>query len=213
MFLDTPYRQKGNGKLLSRSRYLFMAQFRERFPDQVMADLRGYYDNQGRSPFWDAIGQHFFQMDFNEADLFGALNGNQFIADLMPKQPIYVNLLAQTARDVIGRPNDEGRAALAMLEKEGFLWRGQIDIFDGAPSVDTFIDQIETIRSSTTSKIAGHGHSSGATEYLVCGGDIGSFAACISSVEISPSGDVLLPIETVTGLGLSIGDPVRYVEL
>ena len=213
LFLDAPYREKGNGKLLSRSRYLFMAEFRERFPDQVMADLRGYYDEQGRSPFWDAIGQHFFDMDFNAADLFGALNGNQFIADLMPKQPIYVNLLSQTARDVIGKPNDKGRAALAMLEKEGFLWRGQIDIFDGAPSVDTFIDHIETIRSSSTAKIAGHVSSSDDTQYLVCGGDIGSFAACISTLEISSDGDVLLPAETLSGLGLSVGGCVRYVAL
>ena len=213
LFLDTPYRQKGNGKLLSRSRYLFMAEFRERFPDQVMADLRGYYDEQGRSPFWDAIGQHFFDMDFNAADLFGALNGNQFIADLMPKQPIYVNLLSQTARDVIGKPNDEGRAALAMLEKEGFLWRGQIDIFDGAPSVDTFIDHIETIRSSSVGKIAAQGSPADDTQYLVCGGDIGSFAACISALEISDAGDLVLPQETLIGLGLGVGDSVRYVSL
>ncbi|MEJ6772671.1 MAG: arginine N-succinyltransferase, partial [Porticoccaceae bacterium] len=213
LFLDTPYRQKGNGKLLSRSRYLFMAEFRERFPDQVMADLRGYYDEQGRSPFWDAIGQHFFDMDFNAADLFGALNGNQFIADLMPKQPIYVNLLSQTARDVIGKPNDEGRAALAMLEKEGFLWRGQIDIFDGAPSVDIFIDHIETIRSSSVGKIAAQGSRADDTQYLVCGGDIGSFAACISALEISDAGDLVLPQETLIGLGLGVGDSVRYVSL
>ena len=42
-----------------------MAEFRERFPAQVMADLRGYFDEQGRSPFWEAIGKHFFDMDFS----------------------------------------------------------------------------------------------------------------------------------------------------
>jgi len=131
----------------------------------------------------------------------------------MPKQPIYVNLLSQTARDVIGKPNDEGRAALAMLEKEGFLWRGQIDIFDGAPSVDTFIDHIETIRSSAVGKFAAQGSPTDDTQYLVCGGDIGSFAACISTLEISDAGDVMLPQETVSGLGLSVGDSVRYVAL
>jgi arginine N-succinyltransferase len=131
----------------------------------------------------------------------------------MPKQPIYVNLLSLTARDVIGKPNDEGRAALAMLEKEGFLWRGQIDIFDGAPSVDTFIDHIKTIRSSSTGTVADHGTPSDDTQYLVCGGDIGSFAACISGLEISGAGDLLLPQETLSGLGLAVGDSVRYVAL
>ena len=213
LFLDQPYRKKGNGKLLARSRYLFMAQFRHRFPDQVMADLRGYFDEHDRSPFWDAIGQHFFDMDFAVADLFGAVNGNQFIADLMPKQPIYVNLLSKEARDVIGRPNDQGKAALAMLEKEGFLWRGQIDIFDGAPSVDTFIDQLDTIRSSAVGTIAGEAAQCGDTQYLVCGGDIVSFATCISGIEIMADGNVKLPAETLSGLKLSVDDSVRYVKL
>ena len=213
LFLDVPYRMKGNGKLLARSRYLFMAQFRQRFPNQVMADLRGYFDDQGRSPFWDAIGKHFFDMDFAAADLFGAVNGNQFIADLMPKQPIYVNLLSKEARDVIGRPNDQGKAALAMLEKEGFLWRGQIDIFDGAPSVDTFIDHLETIQCSAVGNIVGQASQCDDTQYLVCGGDIASFAACISGIEIAVDGSVKLPSETLNALALTEGDSVRYVKL
>ena len=213
LFLDEPYRKNGNGKLLARSRYLFMAEFRERFPDQVMADLRGYFDAEGRSPFWDAIGQHFFDMDFTDADLFGALNGNQFIADLMPKQPIYVNLLSQEARDVIGRPNDQGKPALGMLEKEGFHWRGQIDIFDGAPSVDTFIDQLETIKASAVGSILGEATNCDETQYLVSGGDIASFTVCISRLEISNDGNVMLPVETMQALNLSINDSVRYVRL
>jgi arginine N-succinyltransferase len=213
LFLDEPYRKNGNGKLLARSRYLFMAEFRERFPDQVMADLRGYFDAEGRSPFWDAIGQHFFDMDFTDADLFGALNGNQFIADLMPKQPIYVNLLSQEARDVIGRPNDQGKPALGMLEKEGFHWRGQIDIFDGAPSVDTFIDQLETIKASAVGSILGEATNCDETQYLVSGGEITSFTVCISRLEISNDGNVMLPVETMQVLNLSINDSVRYVRL
>jgi arginine N-succinyltransferase len=213
LFLDETYRKNGNGKLLARSRYLFMAEFRERFPDQVMADLRGYFDEAGRSPFWDAIGQHFFDMDFTDADLFGALNGNQFIADLMPKQPIYVNLLSQAARDVIGRPNDQGKPALGMLEKEGFHWRGQIDIFDGAPSVDTFIDQLETIKTSAVGSILGEAVNCDETQYLVSGGDIASFTVCISRLEISKDGNVMLPVETLKVLNLSINDSVRYVPL
>jgi arginine N-succinyltransferase len=213
LFLDESYRKNGNGKLLARSRYLFMAEFRERFPDQVMADLRGYFDAEGRSPFWDAIGQHFFDMDFTDADLFGALNGNQFIADLMPKQPIYVNLLSQEARDVIGRPNDQGKPALGMLEKEGFHWRGQIDIFDGAPSVDTFIDQLETIKASAVGRILGEAVNCDETQYLVSGGDIASFTVCISRLEISNDGHVMLPVETLEVLNLSINDSIRYVPL
>jgi arginine N-succinyltransferase len=217
LFLDEPYRRNGNGKLLARSRYLFMAEFRERFPAQVMADLRGYFDEQGRSPFWDAIGKNFFDMDFSAADLFGAVNGNQFIADLMPTQPIYVNLLSQEAQQVIGRPNDQGKAALAMLEKEGFQWRGQIDIFDGAPSVDTFIDQLATVTSSAVGTVVGtnvgEALNCDGQQYIVSGGNITSFTACISRLDLDNDNNVLLPPETLHALNLSINDVVRYTEL
>ena len=213
LFLDEPYRRNGNGKLLARSRYLFMAEFRERFPAQVMADLRGYFDEQGRSPFWEAIGKNFFDMDFSAADLFGAVNGNQFIADLMPTQPIYVNLLSEEAQQVIGRPNDQGKAALAMLEKEGFQWRGQIDIFDGAPSVDTFIDQLATVTSSAVGTIVGEAVNCDGKQYIVSGGDVTSFAACISCLDLGNDKNVSLPAETLNALNLSINDVVRYTEL
>ena len=213
LFLDSDYRKNGNGKLLARSRYLFMAEFRERFPDQVMADLRGYFDEHGRSPFWDAIGQHFFAMGFSEADLFGAVNGNQFIADLMPKQPIYVNLLPPEAQQVIGRPNDQGRPALAMLEKEGFHWRGQIDIFDGAPSVDAFINQLATIKNSKRLPIAQQTDNLDNQQYLVCGGDAAQFASCISQLKMFDDGTVGLPEKTLQALDLQIGDSARVVAL
>src|SRR3546814_13187641 len=73
-------------------------------------------------------------MSFQEADSFNALHGNQFIADLMPKHPIYTALLRDDARAAIGQVHDSGKPALAMLEAEGFRYDGYIDIFDGGPA-------------------------------------------------------------------------------
>jgi len=214
LFLLKPYRKNGNGKLLARSRYLFISQFRERFPKQVMADLRGYFDEDGRSPFWEALGRHFFDMSYSEADLFGALNGNQFIADLMPKQPVYVNLLPKEAQNVIGRPNDQGRPALAMLEKEGFHWNGQVDIFDGAPSVDAYINQLLTVQGSRTAiaicDFKNKNSNQLTKKYLVCSGDVRNFAVAISVLKVMQDGTVLLPIATCNALGLTENDTVRY---
>ncbi len=213
LYLDKRYRKNGNGKLLSRSRYLFMAQFRQRFPEQAMADLRGYYNEQGRSPFWDAIGRNFFDMEFSDADLYGALNGNQFIADLMPKQPIYINLLPKEAQDAIGRPNDQGKGALAMLEKEGFRWNGHVDIFDGSPSVDVFIDQLHTVRASEVLTV-GKGvfpASADNAQYLVSNASLASFGACVSRVEKTENGSVILPEATMSALQVAPGHAVRTV--
>ncbi len=210
LYLSKNYRQNGNGKLLARTRYLFMAQFRERFPEGVMADLRGYFDEDGNSPFWNAVGSHFFEMDFAEADLYGAVNGNQFIADLMPKHPIYVNMLPQEAQDVIGKCNKVGKPAMRMLENEGFRWNGHVDIFDAAPSVDTKIDDISSIKNSAVAELIGISEHEDDAIAFVANGDINNFRSCESSISIEKGG-VRLPRSIIKELGLELGDHVRYL--
>lgn len=210
LYLDKSYRKNGNGKFLARTRYLFMAQFRERFPQSVMADLRGYFDDDGKSPFWDAVGSHFFEMDFDKADLYGAVNGNQFIADLMPKQPIYVNMLPQAAQDVIGQPNVVGKPAMRMLEDEGFRWNGHVDIFDAAPSVDTKIDDIFSVKNSASAEVLGISEYEGDDQAMLATSDIDSFQTCLSTISVEKGG-VRLPRATIKALNLELGDFVRYL--
>src|SRR3546814_7965528 len=84
-----------------------------------------------------------------EADEFNAVNGNQFIADLMPKKPIYTAMLTDSARSVIGMPHPNGRAAMRMLETEGLTNPGYVDIFDGGPTRVGQIDALRTIAHSS----------------------------------------------------------------
>ncbi|MCO6763428.1 arginine N-succinyltransferase, partial [Streptomyces sp. EL5] len=114
LFLHPGERAGGLGLLLARSRYLFIAMHRARFGDRILAELRGIIDERGGSPFWDGVAGRFFGMSFQEADYFNAINGNQFIADLMPKHPVYVAMLPEAARQVIGLPHPTGRAAMRM---------------------------------------------------------------------------------------------------
>src|SRR5690606_10248554 len=101
LFLHPRERAGGLGMLLARSRYLFIREHRARFADRVLAELRGVIDEAGGSPFWDGLAGRFFGMSFQEADEFNAIHGNQFIADLMPKYPIYIAMLPESARAVI----------------------------------------------------------------------------------------------------------------
>ena len=121
LFLHPNERAGGLGLLLARSRYLFIKMHRARFGEIVLAELRGVMDEGGHSPFWDAIGGRFFDMTFPEADEFNAIHGTQFIADLFPKSAIYMSMLPESARAVIGQPHPTGKAALKMLEIEGFV--------------------------------------------------------------------------------------------
>ncbi len=99
LFLHPGERAGGLGLLLARSRYLFVAMHRRRFADRILAELRGVIDDRGGSPFWDGVAGRFFGMTFQEADYFNAINGNQFIADLMPKHPVYVAMLDEEVEE------------------------------------------------------------------------------------------------------------------
>ncbi|MET0307226.1 MAG: arginine N-succinyltransferase, partial [Sphingomonas sp.] len=148
LFLHPGERAGGLGLLLARSRYLFIARHRARFADRILAELRGVLDEAGGSPFWDGVAGRVVGMNFQEADAFNAIHGNQFIADLMPKHPIYTAMLSEAARSVIGLPHPSGRAAMRMLENEGFAYENYIDIFDGGPTMTARTDNVRSVRDA-----------------------------------------------------------------
>lgn len=154
LFLHPGERAGGLGLLIARSRYLFIATHRPRFGERCIAELRGVIDEAGGSPFWDGVAGKFFGMSFQDADEFNAKHGNQFIADLMPKHPVYIAMLSDAARSVIGVPHPSGRAAMRMLENEGFAWEKYVDIFDGGPTMTARTDQIASIRGAVTTIVS-----------------------------------------------------------
>ncbi len=101
LFLDKEYRENNLGKLLSFSRFLFMAGFPDMFAEKVIAELRGESDEKGKSPFWEGFGRHFFSMDFTKADFLSGTGNKSFIAELMPRHPVYINLLSKKAHFTI----------------------------------------------------------------------------------------------------------------
>ncbi len=154
LFLHPGERAGGLGLLIARSRYLFIGTHRARFGERCIAELRGVIDEAGGSPFWDGVAGKFFGMSFQDADEFNAKHGNQFIADLMPKHPVYIAMLSEAARSVIGVPHPSGRAAMRMLENEGFAWEKYVDIFDGGPTMTARTDQIASIRGAVTTIVS-----------------------------------------------------------
>ncbi|QJQ96286.1 MULTISPECIES: arginine N-succinyltransferase [Halomonadaceae] len=153
LYLRPEYRRNRNGALLSKARWLFMAQFREHFPGKVLAEMRGVIDRNGISPFWQCLGSHFFPMEFNEADRLTGLGQKSFIGELMPKFPIYTTFLSEEARACIGQVHEQTRPALEMLKKEGLRWEGYIDIFDGGPTVEAYIDDVRGVRLSRECRV------------------------------------------------------------
>jgi arginine N-succinyltransferase len=210
LFLHPSARAGGLGALLARSRYLFIKLHRARFGDRVLAELRGVMDEAGHAPFWDGLAGRFFGMTFPEADEFNATHGTKFIADLMPKTPIYVALLAENAKAVIGQPHPSGRAALRMLETEGFTFDRYVDIFDGGPTVTAQIDKIRTLRESAMETICAI-EDGGKTRMIVAAGRLKKFRACCASVRRVPRRGIAIDPEAARMLGVKIGDEILAV--
>ena len=206
LFLHPAARAGGLGLLVARSRYLFIRQHRQRFADKVLAELRGVIDEGGGSPFWDSIAGRFFGMSFQEADEFNASHGTQFIADLMPKTPIYTAMLPESARSVMGVPHPSGRAAMKMLEREGFAHDCYVDIFDGGPTMAAPTDQIRTIREAREEVLAAVKDEPGGHQVILAAGRLGEFAACYGRMATAADGSVTLDSASAALLGLGPGD-------
>src|SRR6476620_589828 len=157
-------------------------------------------DQAGHSPFWDALGGRFFGITFPEADEFNAVHGTQFIADLFPKSPIYVSMLPEAARAVIGQPHPTGRAALKMLETEGFVWDCYVDVFDGGPTVTARTDNIRTVRECRSATLAEQPATAGQT-MMISSGQLADFVACYGRVEELGDGTVAIDAEARELLG------------
>ena len=147
LFILRKARGGGRGKLLSFARLMLIAADPQRFGPKAMAEIRGFTDGEGRSPFWDAVGSKFFMMDYRKADALSARD-HRFIADLMPRYPLYADLLPAEARAVIARPHPDAEPALALLKSQGFHYNDVVDIFDAGPTVEAFVDQIDIVRSA-----------------------------------------------------------------
>lgn len=207
LFLHPGERSGGKGMLLARSRYLFIAMHRLRFAERILAELRGIIDERGGSPFWDGVAGRFFGMSFQDADYFNAIHGNQFIADLMPKHPVYVAMLDDDAREVIGLPHPSGRAAMKMLEAEGFRHEGYVDIFDGGPTMTARTNQVKSIAEARPGRVTGTELDIGERAILATG-RLAGFRACYGTREEDAKGTIQIDANAAGALGVGKGGEV-----
>jgi arginine N-succinyltransferase len=212
LFLHPDWRHSGNGRLLQLVRFLFMAEHPELFESTVLSEIRGVLNERGHSPFWDALGRHFFGIDFAEADRLSVVN-KKFIADLMPDHPIYIPLLPADAQAVIGKPHRDSERAVKNLEAEGFRFANMVDIFDAGPVVSCPRDEIRTVRESRRTVVAAIvNEPMNAPEYMI-GTTTEKFRAGKGPVEFASRAGVRITSDVAAALELEVGDAVRVVEL
>lgn len=212
LYLDPAYRKGYNGKLLSKARLLFLAQFPERFPGLVFAEMRGYQDAHGRSPFWDSVGRPFFHMDFHEADDLCGAGDRRFIEQLVPRLPLYTHLLGAEAQAAIGRTHEDTVPARRLLEQEGLHFDGYIDIFDGGPVLQAHADQLRARRESRV-LAARAGAPLDARPWLVATARPERFRAMVAAVSVGAGAEVTLAPDALATLGCAPGAAVRLLSL
>jgi arginine N-succinyltransferase len=208
LFLKADRRKGGAGRLLSQSRYMLIGAEPDLFADTVLAELRGVFTPDGACPFWDHVAHKFFPMDFDEADRMTGSTDKQFILDLAPRHPIYMDLLPEPARAVIGKVHPQGVPAMALLESEGFRPNGLIDIFDAGPTVTCDRDNIRTVRDARSLRVAVAQEVEAELPALISTGSVGGFRSVRQRAAIE--GDVVtLTAETADVLRVKTGDIVR----
>ncbi|KVO12500.1 arginine N-succinyltransferase [Burkholderia ubonensis] len=214
LFLSPRYRTGGVGGLLSRSRFMFIAQFRELFPERICAELRGHFDDDGTSPFWRAVGSHFYQIDFNAADYLSSHGRKSFLAELMPRYPVYVDLLPQDAQDAVGLTHRDTLPARKMLEAEGLRYQNHVDIFDAGPVLECHINDLRTVRESVVVPVAiGEPDARvDAPKSLVSNTSLGDFRVGVAPGVVA-NGAFVLSADDAAALDVKAGDPVRVLPL
>ena len=215
LFLLPEYRRDGIGKFLSRSRFLLLADFPERFDETIFAELRGWLDKNDDSPFWEHLGHKFFGFSFQKADYISADEGFQFISDMMPKYPVYLDLLPDAAQEVVGKPHEAAAAAFHILQKEGFQYDGYVDIFDAGPTIAAPLRQIKTIVDSETvvlgTLLTETDHQQ-AVNYICSNCRLADYRLTRSDLVRQDDGSVSLPANAAEALKLKIGDQLRIVK-
>ena len=209
LFLAPKYRRDGNGSLLSRCRFLFMTEFKIRFSETIFAEMRGMSDDTGHSPFWHHLGKHFFGIDFSHADFLTSVSNKQFISDLMPRYPIYLDLLPKVAQRVVGKVHRDTRPAVKMLNHEGLYFKNYVDIFDAGPTLEAHLNQIRTVRKSKRLLIKAIGSDIADKSYLVANTSL-NFRACYAPLHKDDKSVQITP-ELAQVLQVGVGDYIRVV--
>lgn len=213
LFLDPTVRQQGLSALASLSRFLLIASHPHRFCREIIAEIRGRIDEHRTSPFWNAVGRHFWDVDYADLMLHLARDPS-LIPALISPIPIYLFLLGPALHASIGNAHPLSQVALNRLINQGFALTGDVDPFDAGPKVMAETNNLRIIREhrcATVRRVEFNGDAA-ATRSLVANGSL-QFRACIAPITYLDEMSVVINPQTAEALQIAIGDQVRVITL
>lgn len=208
LYLLPEFRKEGLGKLLSLSRFLFIAAHIKRFDSVIYAEMRGFVDKNQNCPFWEGIGRHFLDIDYT-ALMHLRDRGDFDITQVIPKYPIYIFLLPKEVQEVIGKIHSSTWPAYHMLMEEGFYATNDVDVYDAGPKIQAQTTEIRTIKNSCSEAVAEIVRTPiESTRYIISNQRL-EFRACYSTLQKGSKG-ICIPVECAEALKVKPGDIVRY---
>jgi arginine N-succinyltransferase len=214
LFLSPEFRNSQNGRFLSLSRFLFMAEDRKYFEDQVIAEMRGRVNDDGHSPFWEAVGRKFMDIDFAQADYL-TMKSKKFIEELLPDHPILVDVLPSDAQEVVGEVHPHTEPAKHILMQEGFEFSGLVGIFEPGPVLKAQLDEVRAVKESQVLEVGEITSTEIDSEVLVIStsDEDKDFMCCLGHLAILENGKAQISEVTATALKLRFGDKLRFITL
>lgn len=209
LYLFPDFRREGLGRLLSLSRFLFAASHPDRFESIFYAEMRAYVDKNQSCPFWEGVGRHFLDIDYEELIKLRS-TGNFDVRQVLPEYPIYVSLLPIEVQESIGKIHPNTWPAFNMLSQEGFYPTNEVDVFDAGPRIEAETKEIRTIKTCTQDLVLEITRNQIDSSRYIISNDRLDFRSCYSTLQRSSKG-VCISDEAAEALKLKTGDPIRYV--
>ncbi len=211
LFLLHEYRHTGIGVLLSKARFIFMKLFEQRFSNKVFAEMRGFINEDGESPFWNEVGKNLFNINYKQAESMRFYKTKEFADQLIKADQIDLKLLSVQAIDSIGKPHDSTKPAYNMLVNENFTYQQCVHAFDAGPVLVANLKDIailSKLKSYTLIKIE---DVIDEDECMVTNSII-YFRAMIGPVKFIGSDQICLEANMVQHMNLSINDQVQVIR-
>lgn len=209
LYLCDDFRHHGIGRLLSLSRFLFIANDPKRFTKMLFAEMRGHIADHG-CVFWEGIGKHFVEAEF-ETLMQMRDDGQIDLTQALPAHPIYLELLPKEVQDSIGTVHENTMPALKMLLQEGFQLSHEIDVCDGGPKVEVEVCEIRSIKKSSVKPVAEIVKQPISSPQHILAKQSTDFRACLGTIDANKNGGVVITAECAAALQLKVGDTIRYV--
>jgi arginine N-succinyltransferase len=204
------------GTFLSYVRFLYIKMHRDWFRDEVLAELLPPLEPDGTSHLWDALGRHFTDLSYAEADKLSRQN-KEFIRGLFPEGTIYASLLPKQAQDVIGKVGTQTRGVEKLLRRIGFRYAERVDPFDGGPHFTAMTDEITLVQATEHLEIKALLPEGERTKRrgLVATESEGApwFRSVLAHFDELPDDTCNLEPQAAKALGVGIGDKVWILPL